>query len=186
MTDASTQAIPFSGSPARRRSWFWPAAAAGLGVAFMAFNGVVRNVEAVFTAHLLGWLSGQPMWVQYSNHAAYWSSNHTQVGGVEVTAECSSAFLIGALLLVGAVLLRSHRFSQGRVGVALAVSCSVLFVLNLTRLLLIGWASGRWGYNGYNWSHTAAGSILVIVTVVAAAAVLVVMLLHQGERHRKL
>jgi exosortase/archaeosortase family protein len=184
MTDSPAQAIPFPGLPARRRGWLWPAAAAGFGLAFMVFNGLVRNVEAVIIAHVVGWVAHKHTWVAYSNHAVYWSGNQNQVGGAEVTAECSSALLIGALLVVGAVVMRSRRFPQARVGFALAVSSLVLFLLNLTRLLLIGWAADRSGYGGYDWSHTIVGSLLVVVTVVAAVAVLVFMLIRGSRRDR--
>jgi exosortase/archaeosortase family protein len=184
VTDSSAQAIPFSGSPARRRGWLWPAAAVGVGLAFVVFNGLVRNVEALITSHIVGWISHMDTWVVYSNHAVYWfgDSNAAAPGGVVVTGECSSALLIAGLLGVGAIVMRSPRFPQKRVAAALAVSAAVLFVLNLARILLIGWATSRWGYNGYDWAHTIVGSLLVVITVVTAVAVFVGILIHQSKR----
>jgi exosortase/archaeosortase family protein len=182
MSDSTTHAIAVSRLVARR-FWLAPAIAAGLGVAVLACNGFIRNAEAVLTAHVLGLLTGKHTWVLYPNHALYWHSN-LMVGGVEVAAECSSALLIGPLLLVGAALLISGRFARRRIAIALALSCPLLFLLNLVRLTAIAWASSRWSYDGFNWAHTVAGALLAIAAVTVSIGLFILIVLYPGRRDR--
>jgi exosortase/archaeosortase family protein len=182
MSDSTTHATAVSRSVARRL-WFGPAMIAALGVAVVACNGFIRNGEAVITAHVLGLLTGEHTWVMYPQHTLYWHSN-VMVGGVEVTAECSSALLIGPLLLAGAAMIISGRFPRRRIGIALALACPLLFLLNLVRLVSIAWASSRWSYDGFNWAHTVAGALLGIAAVTVSVGVFLLILLYQGRRDR--
>ena len=95
----------------QRKSWSWPATLASVGVAFIVFNGAIRNAEAVSAARAMQLLTHGTTWVVFPTHTFYWSVNN-HVIGLHITGECTSALLIGPLMILGGTLLVGNRFPR--------------------------------------------------------------------------
>jgi exosortase/archaeosortase family protein len=88
-----------------------------------------------------------------------------------MTPECTSAFLVLPLLLVGAVMIALRPRITRRVLVALAVGGLAVVVVNQFRVLtLVGLVKWLGVDTGYYWGHTLLGSM---VSVFGGAAALV-------------
>lgn len=110
----------------------------------------------------------------------------TSWAGLVVTSECSAAFFVGGVLVVGGLLvILWHRSTAVRLLVATAATIALLLLVNTARLTLIAEAAARWGTVGFEWAHTVAGSVLMIATLCLATIVFArVGLLRRPEPHQ--
>lgn len=102
--------------------------------------------------------------------------------GIRVTVECSVALFISVILVAGGAIVLTRRVSIVRVGVALAIGCAALVVLNQLRLLMLSYALAELGRDAFDVSHQILGSILMLL---GTGAVLLALLLTATRSRRK-
>ena len=91
--------------------------------------------------------------------------------GLRMSPECTSAFLVLPLVVVGAVMIALRPRIRNRVLVALAAAVVAVVVVNQVRILtLVGLIDGLGTDRGYYWGHTMLGSM---VSVLGGAAALI-------------
>ncbi|MBB5808035.1 exosortase/archaeosortase family protein [Saccharothrix ecbatanensis] len=143
------------------------AAAAGLVLAHRAY----RTAEIVLSGLLLDVLGSDGVEVVASRQTVYFGLGTDSPLGLRMTPECTSAFLVLPLLLVGAVMIALRPRITRRVLVALAVGGLAVVVVNQFRVLtLVGLVKWLGVDTGYYWGHTLLGSM---VSVFGGAAALV-------------
>ncbi len=76
--------------------------------------------------------------------------------------------LIVPFLLLAAIVVAISRVSLVRWLVAYALGLALLVAGNLTRILLIAWATFAFGQAGYDVTHLIAGTVIVLLTSVTA------------------
>jgi exosortase/archaeosortase family protein len=97
-------------------------------------------------------------------------SGPSSTTGLDITPECTSAFLIvPILILAGAMVLLARRRSTFRIIIAAACATIVLFAANQLRIALIAEFVRHWGMNqGYPIAHQVLGSFLTLAAAVTA------------------
>lgn len=173
---ASTRTTPTQGPRRLVRGLLGLALAAG-GVLVMLNHDRLRQLETILASAMSDGVTPGDMYVAPGAHSFFWAAATPAMVGLRVTAECTSAFLIGPLLILAGILLASGRFGAFRAISATAVAGSILVLANQGRIVLIAWATAKWGIaDGYQWSHTVGGSIIVGIGVMIALGVFMIML----------
>jgi exosortase/archaeosortase family protein len=99
-----------------------------------------------------------------------------------MTPECTSAFLLVPLIVVGALLIGLRPRIAGRVLASLGVAAVVLIVVNQVRILtmaaLVGWLGTD---RGYYWGHTMVGSVVSVFGGAIALVLFVWLATRQGR-----
>ncbi len=143
------------------------AGAAGLVLAHRAY----RTAEIVLSGLLLDALGSDGVEVVASRQTVYFGLGSDSPLGLRMTPECTSAFLVLPLLVVGAVMIALRPRIARRVLFALAVASVAVVVVNQFRVLtLVGLVDWLGVDTGYYWGHTLLGSM---VSVFGGAAALV-------------
>jgi len=153
------------------------AAAVGLVVGHLAY----QTVEVSLAGLLLRLFSSSGVYVAPSEQTVYFGLGTSHPLGLTMTPECTSAFLLVPLLLVGALLIGLRPRIAGRVMWSLALAAVILVVVNQVRILVMaGLVSWLGTDRGYYWGHTMVGS-MVSVFGGAIALVLFVWLATRGD-----
>ncbi|MEU5690259.1 exosortase P [Actinosynnema sp. NPDC020468] len=143
------------------------AASVGLVLAHRAY----RTVEISLSGLVLTVLGDDGVAVVADRQTVYFGLGSATPLGLRMTPECTSAFLVLPLLLVGAVMIALRPRITGRVLVALGVAAAAVVLVNQFRVLtLVGLVHGLGVDRGYYWGHTLLGSM---VSVFGGAAALV-------------
>lgn len=143
------------------------AAAAGLVLAHRAY----RAAEITLAGLVLDVLSDDGVAVVASRQTVYFGLGSDTPLGLRMTPECTSAFLLLPLLVVGAVMIGLRPRIARRVLVALLVAGTAVVAVNQVRVLaLVGLVRWLGVDDGYHWGHTLLGSV---VSVFGGAAALV-------------
>lgn len=148
------------------------------GVLLMVYNVQVASVDTVVSSWLTQFVGIGGVLALPESQVLLWQIGTPDTFGLHVSAECTSAFLVGPGAILGGLLLVTGRFGVGRVVLAFLAASVVMVAANWTRLTLIAWATANWGLaNGYQWSHTVVGSLIalfgVLLGIVSAVLVLV-------------
>jgi exosortase/archaeosortase family protein len=152
------------------------AAAVGLVIGHLAY----QTVEVSLAGLLLRLFSSSGVYVAAGQQTVYFGLGTTRPLGLTMTPECTSAFLLLPLVLVGALLIGLRPRIAGRVMWSLGVAAVVLVVVNQVRILVMaGLVSWLGTDRGYYWGHTMVGS-MVSVFGGAIALVLFVWLATRG------
>lgn len=158
-------------------------ALAACGVIVMLNHDYLRTLETILAASLSNSVTPGDMYVAPGGHSFFWAASTPAMHGLRVTAECTSAFLLGPLLILAGLILASGRFGLVRALSATAVAGAILVLANQGRIVLIAWATAKWGVeNGYQWSHTVGGSIVVGIGVALALVAFMIMLSARRKR----
>jgi exosortase/archaeosortase family protein len=92
--------------------------------------------------------------------------------GLEITPECSSAFLIAPIAIVAGALASRPRLPLTRILGAFLVAAGLLAIGNQVRVGLIAWLIETFGLReSYRWGHTIIGSLVSILFVAGALCV---------------
>jgi exosortase/archaeosortase family protein len=151
-------------------------AAAGLVLAHQAY----RTAEIALSGVLLGLVSSDGVHVAAERQTVYFGLGSDTPLGLRMTPECTSAFLVLPLLVVGAVMIALRPRIRQRVLIALGVAAAAVVAVNQFRILtLVGLVKWLGVDTGYYWGHTLLGS-MVSVFGGAAALVLFVWLATRG------
>lgn len=133
--------------------------AAGLVAGHLAY----QTAEVAVAGVLLQLVSSSGVYVAAGQQTVYFGLGSDHPLGLIMTPECTSAFLLVPLLLVGAVLIGLRPWIAGRVLVSLAVAAGILVVVNQLRILLLAGLVGWLGTDrGYYWGHTMVGSVVSV------------------------
>ena len=162
-----THAVRRTAFPSRVTIVVLLAAAAGLVFAHRLY----RTAEISLSGLVLQVLSSDGVYVAAERQTVYFGLGTDTPLGLHMTPECTSAFLVLPLLVVGAVMIALRPRIQQRVLLALAVAVGAVVVVNQFRVLtLVGLVDWLGVDTGYYWGHTLLGSM---VSVFGGAAALV-------------
>jgi exosortase/archaeosortase family protein len=135
------------------------AVAVGLVLGHLAY----QTVEVSLAGVLLHLFSSSGVYVAAGQQTVYFGLGSAQPLGLTMTPECTSAFLLVPLIVVGALLIGLRPRITGRVVLSLLVAAVVLIVVNQVRILtmaaLVGWLGTD---RGYYWGHTMVGSVVSV------------------------
>lgn len=153
-------------------------AAAALVVGHRAY----RTAEMILAGGLIRLFTSDGVYVAAQRQTVYFGLGGDTPFGLRMSPECTSAFLLLPLLLVGAVMVVLRPNITGQVLGALGISLAALVVVNQVRLLmLVGLIDWLGTDRGYYLGHTMFGS-LISVFGGAAALVLFVWLATRSRR----
>lgn len=158
----------------------------GIVAVLLINNALMRAKEAQAVAVTTSLATGTKA-IAVNQSFAWGLDPDTTAHALRVTNECTSAFLLVPLLLVGAVVAAAggRRFRLRRVLTATAICAAVAFGINVLRLTMIAWATNKWGEKaGYEWSHVVAGSVVTIIGATTAVAIFLVILMNGSKRGR--
>lgn len=105
---------------------------------------------------------------------------------LEITPECTAAFLIAPFALIGAGMLLRRRIDPSRVLCGVALAALLLVLANQLRVGVIAGLVVAFGLEqGYQWGHLIVGSLISVVFLgISAAVVLVVVTSGDRGRHQ--
>ena len=137
---------------------------AGIGVAVITQQSLVRGLEATTGAALARWLGLVPARAVGS---AVVFPLHGRFVGYTVTEGCTVAFLVAPFFVLAALLIASRRTPPRRAVGALAVLIAVFFIVNQARLFVVAASMQVWGFrHGYERSHVFLGTTLSTIGAV--------------------
>jgi len=98
-----------------------------------------------------------------------------------LTGECSVAYLLAVFLIGSAPLMLLRKLSPRRTALAIAVTTTILIVVNIARLTAIGATVSAIGTDpGFQIAHTYLGSLLTIVgACIAGVAFAAILVMHR-------
>ncbi|GAA5198587.1 exosortase P [Rugosimonospora acidiphila] len=103
--------------------------------------------------------------------------------GLQITPQCTSAFLIAPMVLTGAALLWLRPRQYKRVLIGLAVTVVLLFATNQLRIVgLAALIDGVGFKTGYYWGHTILGSMVSVVGGGASLLTFVYWTMVHGQK----
>lgn len=151
-------------------------------VALIVWQRAYRTVEMILAGGLIRLFTSDGVYVAAQRQTVYFGLGGDTPFGLRMSPECTSAFLLLPLLLVGAVMIALRpRISRQVLG-ALGIAVVVLILVNQLRLLmlvaLIDWMGTD---RGYYLGHTMFGSLISVIGG-AAALVLFVWLSTRAPR----
>lgn len=151
-------------------------------IALVLGHNAYQSAEISLAGLVLRLVTSYGVYVTPSRQTVYFGLGSPNPLGLTMTPECTSAFLLMPLVVIGAVLVALRPRIAWRVLASLGVAGLVLIVVNQLRILALAGLVGWLGTNeGYYWGHTLAGS-LVSVFGGAVALVLFVWLVTRQPR----
>ena len=142
----------------------WAVSLAGIGVAVITQQTLVRGLEARTGADLARGLGLVP--AQAVGSAVVFPLRGRFVG-YTVTEGCTVAFLVAPFFVIAALLIASSRTPPRRGVGALAVLTVVFFTVNQARLFVVAASMQMWGFrSGYERSHVFLGTTLSTIGAV--------------------
>ncbi len=151
------------------------------GLSLIALAGMWRGMEAVAAGHSIELVTGQTTIAVPRDHLLILYAGTSVQSIFELTSECSVAYLLAAFLLASAPLMILKKLSARRTALAIAVTTTILIVVNIARLTAIGATVSEVGTDpGFQIAHTYLGSLLTIVGACAAGiAFAAIMVVHR-------
>ncbi|UVS77429.1 exosortase P [Actinokineospora sp. UTMC 2448] len=153
-----------------------------LAAALVIGNRFYRTAEMVLASGILRLVSDDGVHLAAHRQTVYFGLGSDTAFGLRMSPECTSAFLVLPLLVVGAVMIALRPAITRRVVVALAVAAAAVIAVNQLRVLtLVGLIEWLGTDRGYHWGHTLLGSM---VSVIGGAAALVLFVWLSTRRAR--
>lgn len=180
--------MPLSPAVRRSREDIWRlgvmVALLASAVALVAFQRSFRHMEAVIASHLFA--GGGVSTYTGTDAVVVFLFPDSRAFALEVTPECTSAFLIAPFAIIGAGMLVRRRLDPGRVLLGVSLAAVLLLLANQLRLGVIAGLVTNLGLErGYEWGHLFVGSLISVVLVaVSAGVVLIVVGSDRRGRHR--
>ncbi len=141
-------------------------------VALVVFQREFRHFEAVLAAQLFS-SGGVETLAQPDSGIVIFRLANQKVFGLEISPECSSAFLILPFTLIGAAMLWRKRLNPARVATGIGLVVLLLISANQLRVgMIAGLIDGFGLQEGYKWGHLVLGSLLSIVFLAGSLALL--------------
>lgn len=136
-----------------------------VGVAVVAQAARVRALEASAAAAAVRLLLPTRTFVVATpDPAFYWDMGTGHAHGLRITAECSSAFVVGPLMAGFGVLLPLRRLAVRRVLLGVAAGVATVVAVNTSRMVMIAVSMHLWGSDAvFWWSHLVVGSVIAVL-----------------------
>lgn len=99
-----------------------------------------------------------------------------------ITAECSIAFYVGAILIISAAVMLVPRIRMARVITAALICAALMIALNQVRFAGLAYVRGEFGAEAYAWAHTLYGSILMLVGLGACVMFFLFFVVRSARR----
>ncbi|MDQ3578273.1 MAG: exosortase P [Actinomycetota bacterium] len=131
-------------------------------------NRAYRTAEMALASGILRLVTSSGVHLAPSRQRVYFGLDGDSPFGLRMSPECTSAFLVLPLLVVGAIMIALRPRITGQVLGALASATVAVIVVNQLRIL--GLIDQLGTDRGYHWGHTLLGSM---VSVIGGAAALV-------------
>jgi exosortase/archaeosortase family protein len=161
----------------RAARWGAAALVAAAAVLVVLVRTAYRRVEAVIAGRLAHVVTAGHTLINRHTATFFLNVGTPKVFGVVVTPECSSAVVTALVLGVTALALATTRFTLRRALLAAAAGAGGFAALNMVRLVMIAFASDKWGLgSGYRWSHIWVGTFITVFGGVAAAGLYLAIL----------
>jgi exosortase/archaeosortase family protein len=159
--------------------------AAGLVVmaaALVVFHTAYRTAEVMLAGIVVRSATSSGVHVSGGRQTIYFGLGSPTPFGLRMTPECTSAFLLLPLLLIGAGMILLRPAVTRRVAGALLVAAAVVVTVNQLRVLtLVGLINWLGTDRGYYWGHTFFGSM---VSVFGGAVALILFVWLATRRSR--
>jgi exosortase/archaeosortase family protein len=140
--------------------------AAGIGI--FQFSSGLRFTELTITGWVLRLIASQTV-VNHADHIVFFERGSRPVFGLQMAASCSAVFLVAPFFFLGAIMTLLPRVHVRRLATGVAIAGGAVFFFNQFRLLVIAWATERWGVGaGFDWAHILAGGIVTTLAVLLA------------------
>jgi len=154
----------------------------GLGAMLIVWHGTYRSLEIRLAAVLIDLVTSAGVSVVPQRQTVYFGLGTDHAIGLRITPECTSAFLVVPLLVVGSAMIALRPRITNRVLASLGIAIVVLVLVNQLRVLTLVALIAAFGRDrGYYLGHTLFGS-MVSVFGGAAALVLFVWLSTRTPR----
>lgn len=153
-----------------------------LAVSLVVWQRAYRTVEMTLAGGLIRLFTSDGVYVAAQRQSVYFGLGGDTPFGLRMSPECTSAFLLLPLLLVGAVMIVLRpRITRQVIG-ALGIAVVALILVNQLRLLmLVGLIDWMGTDRGYYLGHTMFGSLISVIGG-AAALVLFVWLATRSPK----
>ncbi|HEX6357423.1 exosortase/archaeosortase family protein [Actinophytocola sp.] len=139
--------------------------------ALAVWHGAYRTVESVLAGALIRLYTSDSVYVAAERQSVYLGLGGERPFGLRMSPECTSAFVLLPLLVIGAGMIARRPAVTRRVLGALGIATVLLVLLNQLRMLvLVGTVNSFGAYRGYLLGHSMFGSL---VSVIGGVAVLV-------------
>lgn len=150
--------------------------------ALLVFQAGYRHLEALLASRVFA--GGGVETFTGSDDVVVFMLPDARAFALQVTPECTSAFLIAPFAVIGAAMLLRRRIDPLRVLLGVSIAAVLLVLANQLRLGVIAGLVTSWGLDqGYQWGHLVVGS-LISVAFLAISATIVVLVVSSGRRAR--
>jgi exosortase/archaeosortase family protein len=127
-------------------------------------NRAFRTAEMFLATELIRLTSSSGVYLAAERQSVYFGLGTDSAFGLQMSPECTSAFLLLPLVLVAAVMIALRPRIATRVLIALACAGAAVIVVNQLRILgLVGLIDWLGTDRGYYWGHTLLGSMVSVV-----------------------
>ncbi|MBC9719676.1 hypothetical protein H9Y04_45185 [Streptomyces sp. TRM66268-LWL] len=174
-------------TPPARGLWMrWPTAAALALIATLLWRyaAYVQTQEASVASRLIRTL-GMASWAK--PHAPILTIGHLEkVFALNVTVECTVAYVLGAFFLLGAIVTACQNSPARVLRALVGVTVAALVFVGVNQLRIIGIAVSihHWGMGGYRMSHQFLGTLVSMFGLGLACCVLLLALGRGGRAER--
>lgn len=156
-----------------------------VGVGLLVYAQVWRGIEAILSSRAIELFTGQPTQAVPAQHMLILYKNTSVESIFVLTSECSVAYLLAALFIGAAPLMLLRQLSPWRTGAAVAITASILMIVNVARLTAIAATVSGLGIDpGLTIAHTYFGSLLTVVGTCAAGVAFAGVLVGRRGRAR--
>jgi exosortase/archaeosortase family protein len=156
-----------------------------LAIALIIMNRAYRTGEMALASGILRVITSSGVYLAPQRQTVYFGLGTDHAFGLQMSPECTSAFLVLPLLVIGAIMISLRPRIAGRVTGALALAAVAVILVNQLRILtlvgLIGWLGTD---RGYYWGHTLLGSMVSIIGGAAALVMFVWMSTRNPKAER--
>lgn len=133
-------------------------------LALFVFHRQYRGLESMLASQVVAALAHTHTSALPARAVVYFDLGSKDALGLQITPECTSAFLVAPLLVVAIVMVRLRPYIARRVLTALGLASVMLVATNQLRIAMVVWLVQWLGTDrGYYWGHTLLGSAVSVV-----------------------
>lgn len=154
-------------------------------VALVVLNRAYRTGEMAVASGILSLITSSGVYLAPQRQSLYFGLGTDHAFGLQMSPECTSAFLVLPLLVVGAAMIALRPRIASRVLGALALATLAVILVNQLRILtLVGLIDWLGTDRGYYWGHTLLGSMVSIIGGAAALVMFVWLATRKPKAER--
>lgn len=138
----------------------------GVGIAAVLRAPAVRSLEAVSSASVIGVVTSSQTYVAPGTSSFYWLMGTADAKGLQITPECSIAYVVGPLLVLCGLLTLLRRLPLRRIFAAALAGGLLIACVNLLRISMVAVAVTHFpSERAMWWWHVVIGSIVSLIGV---------------------